>query len=54
MMASAEARRDKTLRTIAEYRASFANLLNKAGQKIIEGEAVEVENPAALAGSTDA
>ena len=53
-MALAENRRDKALRTIAEYRASFAAQLNKAGQQIIEGKAVEIENRVALPNSTAA
>ena len=53
-MALAENRRDKALRTIAEYRASFAAQLNKAGQQIIEGKAVEIENRVALPDSTAA
>ena len=48
MMALAENRRDKALRTIAEYRAGFAARLNNAGQQIIEGKAVEIEHPVAL------
>jgi hypothetical protein len=44
LLASAEARRIKALRFIAEYRASFANHLRDRSDRIIEGELATVQN----------
>lgn len=43
LLASAEARRIKALRSIAEYRVSFAKRLRDGSDRVIEGEIVAVE-----------
>jgi hypothetical protein len=47
LLASAEARCSKALRSITEYRASFARHLRDRSDRIIEGELVAVENSSA-------
>jgi len=49
MLASAEARRDKALRFVAEYRSEFASLLRQATGRVIEGEAVVIDEGVAQA-----
>jgi hypothetical protein len=46
MIASAESRRNKALRNIAEYRGGLAPLLREAGDRIIEGKGFALEGPA--------
>lgn len=49
MLASAEARRDKALLRVAEYRAEFACLLRQASDRVIDGEAVVIDEGAGQA-----
>jgi hypothetical protein len=46
MIASAESRRNKALRSIAEYRGGLARLLREAGDRIIDGKTLALEAPA--------
>jgi hypothetical protein len=46
MLASAEARRNKALRLVAEYRTEFARRLRQATDRVIDGEAVVIEERA--------
>jgi hypothetical protein len=54
MLASAESRRDKTLRAITEYHGNFALQLRKAANQIIEAQVIEVEKPCTRSDSTAA
>jgi hypothetical protein len=54
MLVSAELRRDRTLRMIAEYRVDLAPRLEKAAQRIIDGQAVEVSQPSLIPSSEGA
>lgn len=45
MIASAESRRNKALRSIAEYRGGLARLLREAGDRIIDGKTLALEGP---------
>ena len=44
LLASAESRRHKALRAIAEYRGGLAKQLDEASKRIIEGEALAIDN----------
>jgi hypothetical protein len=45
MIASAESRRNKALRSIAEYRGGLAQLLREAGDRIIDSKTLALEGP---------
>jgi hypothetical protein len=44
LLASAESRRNKTVRAIAEYRSGLAKRLEEASKRIIDGEALAIDN----------
>jgi hypothetical protein len=44
LLASAESRRHKALRTLAEYRSGLAKQLEESNKRIIDGEALAIEN----------
>jgi hypothetical protein len=54
MIASAESRRNKALRSIAEYRGGLARLLREAGDRIIDGKTLALEGPARKSASAAA
>jgi hypothetical protein len=46
LLASAESRRNKTLRAIAEYRGGLAKQLEESSKRIIDGETLAIDNTA--------
>jgi hypothetical protein len=47
LIASAEARRERTLRSIVDYRSDFAERLRKGSNRIIDGKILALEHTAA-------
>ena len=44
LMASAEARRDKALMCIAQYRGSFGALLRESSDRLVDGKVLKLEH----------